>query len=103
MVKYNLIFSDLAYNDLEEIVLYISKDSKDNAIKFYNKLMDNLTKLEEFPNLGLLMPDKKMSEKGYRMIIVNNYIIFYKVYEKNIQILRVLHGSRDYPQLFKNL
>lgn len=103
MVKYNLIFSDLAYNDLEEIVLYISKDSKDNAIKFYNKLMDNLTKLEEFPNLGLLMPDKKMSEKGYRMIIVNNYIIFYKVYEKNIQILRVLHGGRDYPQLFKNL
>lgn len=103
MEKYNLIFSDLAYNDLEEIVLYISKDSKDNAIKFYNKLMENLTKLEEFPNLGLLMPDKKMSEKGYRMIIVNNYIIFYKVYEKNIQILKVLHGSRDYPQLFKIL
>jgi addiction module RelE/StbE family toxin len=103
METYNLIFSELAYNDLEEIVIFISRDSKVNAINFYNKLIETIDKLKTFPMLGILIPDKKMSEKGYRMLIVNNYIAFYKIHNKDVQVLRVLHGSRGYPRLFRSI
>lgn len=90
------IFSDLALHDLENIVLYISKDS---AIEFYNNLIEKDKMLISLPNLGPLIPDKKLSSKGYRMLIIDSYILFYKINENEIRILRVLHGSRDYPNL----
>lgn len=96
-----LIFSDLALNDLEEIVLYISKDSKENAINFYNILMESAKMLESFPLLGVLVPDKKLSSRKYRMLIIGDYLLFYKTNNQEIRVLRVLHGRRDYPYLFK--
>ncbi len=44
-----------------------------------------------------------MSESGFRMIAVNKYLLFYKVYPEKVDILRVLHGARDYPKLFSRI
>ncbi len=96
-----LLFSDLALNDLEEIVLYISKDSKENAINFYNNLMESVKMLESFPLMGVLVSDKKLSSRKYRMLIIGDYLLFYKTNKEEIRVLRVLHGRRDYPYLFK--
>lgn len=103
MGKFKIVFSDLALNDLEEIVLYIANDSRENAIKFYDKIIGLSKKLEIFPKLGLLSPDKKMSIRGYRMLIIDKYIIFYIIQTDEIRILRVLHGSRDYPRVFGDM
>lgn len=100
MEKFNIIFTESALNDLEEIILYIAKDSKENALKFHDKIIESTNKLEIFPKLGLLVPDKKMSSSGFRMLVVDKYLLFYKVYHDEIGILRILHGSRDYPKLF---
>lgn len=47
------------------------------------------------------MPDKKMSEVGFRMLTVEKYIIFYKIDGEDVYIHRVLHGARNYPLLFE--
>ena len=103
MEKYNVIFMKSALEDLEEIILYIAKDSKDSAIKFHDKIMDKSKALETFHKLGLLVPDNKIGNSGFRVIIIDKYLMFYKIYEKEIIILRILHGSRDYPQLFSRI
>ena len=54
MDRYKVRFMESALNDLEEIVLYIAKDSKLNAKKFHDKIIDRARKLETFPKLGLL-------------------------------------------------
>lgn len=99
MDRYKVTFMESAINDLEEIVLYIARDSKANAIKFHDKIIESSKKLETFPKLGLLVPDKKMSNSGFRMLIIDKYLLFYKIYQEEISILRVVHGSKDYPQL----
>ena len=32
---------------------------------------------------------------------MGNYIIFYRPSEQGIELLRVLHGSRDIPEVFR--
>ncbi len=99
MEKYKVVFLQSALDDLEEIVLYIAKDSKKNAMKMHDKIIETANRLETFPKLGLLVPDKKLGESGFRMIAINKYLLFYKVYPEEVDILRVLHGARDCPKL----
>lgn len=99
MIENKLIFSDLALNDLEEIVLYISRDSIENAFRFQQKIVDCAKNLIALPKIGTLIPDNKLSSKDYRMLIVDNYILFYKIYSDEIRVLRILNGRRDYPNL----
>ena len=103
MEKRKVVFLQSALDDLEEIVLYIAKDSKESAMKIHDKVIETANRLETFPKLGILIPDKKMSESGFRMIAVNKYLLFYKVYPEKVDILRVLHGARDYPKLFSRI
>lgn len=102
MKDYKVRFLEDAVNDLEEIVLYISTDSIGRAVKWRDNILEIATKLSSFPFMGAVVQDKKISRLGYRMIPVNNYTIFYKVYEEadEVVILRVLSGAKDYPSLF---
>ncbi len=104
MKDYKITFLQSALDDLQEIILYISVDSKQNALIWHDKLMNTVNKLSSFPMLGILIPDKKISQMGFRMLPIGNYLLFYKIYEedKEVSILRVLHGNRDYPSLFEN-
>lgn len=101
MVNYKITYLQSALNDLEEIVLYISNYSKTNAIKWHDKLIDSINNLSRFPLMGVPVPDKKIADLGFRMIPIDNYVVFYKFYESQneVSILRVLNAKRDYPNL----
>ncbi|HHV15193.1 MAG TPA: type II toxin-antitoxin system RelE/ParE family toxin, partial [Gelria sp.] len=43
----------------------------------------------------------ELSKQKYRMLIIDSYIVFYKVIDDEVVVYRVLHGMRDYPQLLK--
>ena len=103
MVKYKVEFLQSAIDDLEEIVLYIAKDSQKCAMELHHKIIESATRLEGFSNLGRLIPDKKLRESGFRLIVIDKYLLFYKIYSEEINILRVLRGDRDYPSLFSNI
>ena len=89
-----------ALHDLEEIILYIAHDNKAAALKMHDLIIERAADLEVFPKRGRLVPDKKMSEIGFRMLVVEQYIAFYKIDGKTVHIHRVLHGARNYPLLF---
>lgn len=91
-----------ALDGLEEIVLYIARDCKTVAMKMHDEIVANAYRLKTFPKLGILVPDKKMREAGLRMLIIGKYLLFYKIYGDEINILRVVHGANDYPKLFES-
>ena len=101
--KINLLQSSL--DDLEEIVLFISSDNKNRAISWKNEEIKKINNLSLFPEMGTLVPDKKISSIGFRMFPVGNYIIFYVIFEQHeeITILRILNAKRDYPCMFEKL
>lgn len=102
MENYKVTFLQSGLYDLEEIVLYIASDSKKNALSMNEKIVATANKLAIFPMMGILVPDEKIAKMGFRMFPIDNYLLFYKVYEqeKEVTILRVIHGMRNYPNLF---
>ena len=100
MEKYKIRYLQEAVDDLDEIVLYIAKDSTENAFKKYDEIRKNINKLSVLPKRGRLVPDKNMTRLGIRMLFISSYIIFYRIIGEEVFIYRILHGKQNYPILF---
>ena len=79
MEAINVRFLQEAVDDLEEIVLYISQNNRAAALRMHDKIILRANDLTLFPKRGRLVPDKKMSEAGYRMLGIKPYILFYRI------------------------
>lgn len=101
--NYQLRFTQIANDDLDEIYLYISEHLF--APKAANDLMDDIEtlimRLRDFPCSGSLVADDILNRRGYRKLIVKNYIVFYLINEaeKQAVIMRVLYGAQQYENL----
>ena len=85
-------WSPTAENDLNEIVDYIAQDSLEYALLFYEQVRERIENLRNFPKLGRKVPE--LDDPSIRELILRNYRIIYRVSEENIQIIRIIHGSR---------
>jgi len=90
MVK--IEWSSSAENDLMEIIDYIAQDSVEYALSFYELVHEKIKNLEEFPKIGRKIP--KMNDPRIRELILKNFHIIYRILDKKIQIIRLIHGSR---------
>ena len=103
MEVYDVRFLTEALGDLEEIILYIAQDNPQSALRMHDKIVEKAEGLSVFPKRGRLVPDKKMAEAGYRMLVIKPYIAFYRVIKRDIFIYRVLHGATNYPLLYEKM
>jgi len=103
METYDVRFLQEALDDLEEIVLYIAQDSRQAALRMHDIIIEKANDLTIFPKRGSLVPDKKMTAAGYRMLEIKPYIAFYRIVERNVFIYRVLHGVTNYPLLYEKM
>ncbi|MHA6482432.1 type II toxin-antitoxin system RelE/ParE family toxin [Paenibacillus sp. strain BS8-2] len=100
---FSVKFTAWANDDLEEIYSYIS--SQLFAPVAADKLLDNIQlhvmKLASFPYSGSPLLDKFLQVKGYRKLVVDNYVIFYLIDESDCQvvIMRILYGAQNYREL----
>lgn len=97
MKPYELLISEQAQQDLTEIWLYIANDSPDTADKFLDFILGKCQSLCSSPLMGRtrdeLLP-------GIRSLPVNRYIIYYRVTEITVEIIRFLSGYRDTDSFF---
>ena len=100
MDSYSVRFLQEALDDLEEIVSYIAQDSRAAALRMHDRIVEKANDLTLFPKRGRLVPDKKMSAAGYRMLGIEPFILFYRVIGSDVIIYRVLHGATNYPGLY---
>ncbi len=100
---YHLKFTLLAEEDLDEIYGYISTKlfAEMAAVNLMDKIENAINRLTRFPFSCSLVSDKLLKNKGYRKLIVDNYIVFYLVNEAEQQviIMRVLYGASKYQDV----
>ena len=101
MQAYNVNMLPIAREDVADIYYYIALDSLDAALSVTDNIMDKIDTLASFPSRCPLVPDGELAKQGYRMLIIDSYIAFFKVFETDVLVYRVLHGKRDYPQLLE--
>jgi toxin ParE1/3/4 len=89
----------VAVRDVHEIFDYIRKDDPDAAGAFIERFDKAVGKLSDFPHLGVEPKDDRLRIMGYRMLVIDNYLVFYVVKEDAVEVRRVVHGKRRYSFL----
>ena len=56
-MAYKLIWSPAARDDLHDIVIFIARDNPNRAMSFGYELISETTRLEEFSELGRIVPE----------------------------------------------
>jgi toxin ParE1/3/4 len=92
-----IIKRPLARSDLAEIWDYIADDNERRADAFVDLIDRKFQELARHPNMGL---SREELGEGLRSFPVGRYVIFYQVIPGGVEIIRVLHGSRDLNAIF---
>ena len=104
-MKYRVIVTDSAKQDLREIAYWIASQAKDSNIskKFVQELYEKCQKLDTFPNGGALPKYRVLLTAGYRYISHKNYLIFYFVdeTEKSVYIMAIFNEKKDYMRVMR--
>jgi toxin ParE1/3/4 len=98
MGKYKVLIFPSAKRDLQEIVDYINEQPLQD-IKLYDEIVESIMLLSQLPMRCPLMNSPVLRAKGYRVLVVHSYLVFYVVVGETVQIRRILHGRRKYEFL----
>jgi toxin ParE1/3/4 len=82
--------------DMEGIALYIAEDSPVAARNWLNDIALRCQRLGSMPAMGVARFDVR---PNLRMFPVGNYLILYQEIEGGVEIVRVLHGARQWQEL----
>ena len=100
---YKVMRTDKAEDQLRDIIYYIADDSAsiDTALKYLDKIEESIDRLKEFPDSGSIPRYSILRKQGYRVVIVEKHLIFYKVNEedKTVIIYAIVDGRREYHNL----
>lgn len=99
MEKYNIKIFSAGKKDLMDIVEYINTLSREAAIKQYDGIIQKISTLTQMPERCSLVKDNNLKLKGYRVLILDNYLVFFVVKSSTVQIRRILYARRDYSWL----
>jgi toxin ParE1/3/4 len=92
--NYTVRYLPVAVDDLLSIHDWIATDSPAQAAAFIEKLDKLIQNLRRHPLLGKEPRMERLRRIGYRVLILESYLIFYVVHGRAVTIHRVLHGSR---------
>ena len=83
--------------DLMEIWVYLTARSIETANSTIQAIGRKCQDCAEMPGIGRRRDDLA---SGLRSVSYANYLIFYRSIDNGVEIVRVLHGSRDLPSQF---
>ena len=86
-----------ARGDLLEIWQRIAEDDEPAADRFIDLLIHYFQLLGENPRAGRRRDELRPS---YRSFPTGEYLIFYRITEPGVCVMRVVHGRRDLEALF---
>lgn len=97
--KYNIIFTDMAKQDLKEIYNYIFEKLAEPqiAIKLMKKIEAKIIQLNDEPYRCMEIHIKSKN-KVYRRLVVENYVVLYRVIEEKgqITIFHIFNSRKNY-------
>ena len=86
-----------ATQDLDEILDYFLSRNIDAGERFIQEFNQKCKYLTQFPNIGRSYANLDPTLRG---IPVDGYILFYRLFEDNVVIVRVISGYRDLKSVF---
>ena len=93
----------LALRDIDEIAAFLQgRTGPQRAIRFLNEADRTFTRLAGMPGIGSLYDPEAPGLADLRFFPVSryrSYLVFYRPTPDGVEIVRVLHGARNLPEL----
>lgn len=101
-MSYRILRTDKANDQLFDVIQYIAADAGANiALQYLDKLEAAVMNLADFPYSGTVPRYSILKKQGYRVLIVERHLVFYKVDEKKQTVM--IHAVVDGRQEYRNL
>src|SRR5437870_2491556 len=94
----SVVRTDQAETDLAEILDYLEERSPQAAERLATAIDDRCSLLGQLPQMGRTREDLG---PGLRSVVVERYVLFYRVTATAVEVLRILHGARDIDSIMK--
>lgn len=105
-MKYNIIRTDTADAGIRKIILYVAQNfGNDDAIEKLNEIEKRILSLGEDPYIGTDPRYLVLKRQGYKILILNKDLVFYKIDEdnKNVVVYAVVDQRQDYLNIIRGL
>jgi toxin ParE1/3/4 len=92
----------LASEDIDAIAARIARDNLAAALSFYEQVETTLKLLKVWPNCGALRTTTNPALSGLRSYPIpgfRSYLLFYLPVKRGIDVIRVIHGARNLPEV----
>lgn len=94
-----VVLSFQAELDLEEIGDYIAADNPERALSFVCEIREHCERIARAPHA---YPARPELGEGLRSCAHGRYLIVFQPGAEEVLIVRILHGARDLPALFRD-
>lgn len=99
---YKLEILTPAQTELEEIArVHMALSGPQSARRVTDQIYHAMEQLTRFPLSGPVIQDDELRTVGFRYILAEPYLIFYRFSEGVVIVFHIAHGTTDYPKLFK--
>ena len=101
MAKYKIEYSKESKQDLIGIKQYIKYNLQEpeTAQKLILKIRNKINNLKNNPEIYSIIDDDLIKKIEIRKLMVDNYIVFYRIKKDNIEIVRIMYGRRNWINL----
>lgn len=99
MDKHRVEYLPIAVADLDDIFIFVADNSPQAAMELIDRIDASIAGLESFPEMGLIAKPPRLARKGYRVLIVDDYLVFYVLLDDIVEIRRIVSGKRNYAHL----
>lgn len=82
-----------AEQDLADIYDWIADSSPASADRYIKRVISQLNHLAEMPNMGSY---RLSNFPQIRSFPIGNHLVFYQPVDDGIEVIRILHGARDW-------
>ncbi len=96
---YEVLIFPRAEQDLADTRDYFLNILKTTSTQVFEKVLSTIAQLELNPLIYPQVKDSLLQAKGYRFVPIDNFLMFFVVVGKQVQIRRFLYGGRKYNSL----
>ncbi|RUM02632.1 type II toxin-antitoxin system RelE/ParE family toxin [Rhizobium chutanense] len=96
-----VVFSRAARADLLAIGRHILEQNPARALSFMEELHSACVGIADMPHAFVKLRLPRLT--GVRRRLFGNYLIFYRIEDSTVRVLRILHGARDYARILRRI
>jgi toxin ParE1/3/4 len=100
-VSFQVVITEDAENDLEDIVTYMAKHDSPRAAQYVlSRILDIADSLTAVPSRGTSPKElRALGDQEYRQVFFKPYRLIYRVVEQQVVIYVITDGRRDLQSL----